>query len=423
MKKDEKNAKTEFVCASCLHILGEKEKTLPRQFLNQFSQDETNNRICSLCGQKINCNQKENQDISLLESALQNKNIKVIAFTAPSVRVALGDEFGFSAGENVEGKMVSAIKELGFFKVFDMNVSADFTVVEEAHELLKRLETKSNLPIFTSCCPGWVNYCKKLYPEFVPNLSTVKSPQQIFGALLNTYFAKENNFQSTDMFVVSIVPCLAKKSELLTKNINSNVGLDVDLAITTKELADLIKKRNIDFPSLENQTFDDFFGSASGAGAIFGNTGGVTEAIVRSSHVMLSLPEKQNLEYKMVRGFENIKEATISLGDKKLNVAVIIGLKNVPKIMEQIKQDPNKYQFVEVMACEGGCIGGAGQPRPQNIEFQELLQKRAKSLYQSESKKPIRVSFSNKDVQKVYGSFLGEVGGKKAKTILHRKYD
>lgn len=423
MKKYEKNAKTEFVCASCLHILGEKEKTLPKQSLNQFSQNETNNQICSLCGQKINCNQKENQDISLLESALQNKNIKVVAFTAPSVRVALGDEFGFSAGENVEGKMVSAIKKLGFFKVFDMNVAADFTVVEEAHELLERLEKKSNLPIFTSCCPGWVNYCKKLYPEFIPNLSTVKSPQQIFGALLNTYFAKENNFQSTDMFVVSIVPCLAKKSELLTKNINSNVGLDVDLAITTKELADLIKKRNIDFSSLENQTFDDFFGSASGAGAIFGNTGGVTEAIVRSSHVMLSLPEKQNLDYKMVRGFENIKEATISLGDKKLNVAVIIGLKNVPKIMEQIKQNPNKYQFVEVMACEGGCIGGAGQPRPQNIDFQELLKKRAKSLYQSESKKPIRISFSNKDVQKVYGSFLGDVGGEKAKTILHRKYD
>lgn len=418
-----KNAKNEFVCASCFHILGEKEKTLPKQFLNQFNESEESDQTCSMCGQKINFSQKENQDLALLESALQNKNIKVIAFTAPSVRVALGDEFDFSAGENVEGKMVSAIKKLGFFKVFDMNVSADFTVVEEAHELLKRLETNSNLPVFTSCCPGWVNYCKKLYPELIPNLSTVKSPQQIFGALLNTYFAKENNLQSTDMFVVSIVPCLAKKSELLTKNINSNIGLDVDLAITTKELANLIKKRNIDFSSLENQTFDDFFGSASGSGAIFGNTGGVTEAIIRSSHMMLSLPEKQNLEYKMVRGFENIKEATISLGDKKLNVAVIIGLKNVPIIMEQIKQDPNKYQFVEVMACEGGCIGGAGQPRPQNVEFKELLQKRAKSLYQSETKKQTRVSFENKDVKKVYDSFLGEIGGEKAKKILHRKYD
>lgn len=422
MKENVKKIKNEYVCTSCAHILGEKNKTLPKDFLESHSFEQAGGKTCSICGQKIRIDQQENQDILLLESALQNKKIKVIGFTAPSVRVALGDEFGCSAGENVESKMVSAIKKLGFFKVFDMNVSADFTTLEEAHELLQRLETNKNLPVFTSCCPGWVNYCKKIYPEISAHLSTVKSPQQIFGALLNTYFAKKHNLESTDMFVVSIVPCLAKKSELLSENNNSNVGLDVDLAITTKELATLIKKNKIDFKSLERADFDDFFGTASGAGAIFGNTGGVTEAIIRTAHGMLSLPQKKNLEYEMVRGFDNIKEATIPLGEKSLHVAVVIGLKNVPKIMDEIKKNPNKYQFVEVMACEGGCIGGAGQPRPQNIEFKTLLEKRAKSLYESELKKPIRESHKNKSLKDVYSSFLGEVGGEKAKMLLHRKH-
>lgn len=422
MKKNVKKLKNEYVCTSCAHILGEKNKTLPTVFLEEHNIEQKNGETCSICGQKIKINEQENQDVLLLESALQNKNIKVIGFTAPSVRVALGDEFGCDAGENVEKKMVSAIKKLGFFRVFDMNVSADFTVVEEAHELLQNLETKSNLPIFTSCCPGWVNYCKKIYPEFSSHLSTVKSPQQIFGALLNTYFAKKHNLESTDMFVVSIVPCLAKKSELLSEKNNSNLGLDVDLAITTKELATLIKKCNIDFNMPPNADFDDFFGTASGAGAIFGNTGGVTEAIIRSAHGMLSLSQKENLEYKMVRGFDNIKEAIIPLGEKSLHVAVVIGLKNVPKIMEQIKRNPNKYQFVEVMACEGGCIGGAGQPRPQNADFKNILEKRAKSLYESEIKKPVRESHKNQCLKEVYSSFIGEVGGEKANQLLHRKH-
>lgn len=422
MKKNAKKLKNEYVCTSCAHILGEKNKTLPTVFLEEHNIEQKNGETCSICGQKIKINEQENQDVLLLESALQNKNIKVIGFTAPSVRVALGDEFGCDAGENVEKKMVSAIKKLGFFRVFDMNVSADFTVVEEAHELLQNLETKSNLPIFTSCCPGWVNYCKKIYPEFSSHLSTVKSPQQIFGALLNTYFAKKHNLESTDMFAVSIVPCLAKKSELLSEKNNSNLGLDVDLAITTKELATLIKKCNIDFNMLPNADFDDFFGTASGAGAIFGNTGGVTEAIIRSAHGMLSLSQKENLEYKMVRGFDNIKEAIIPLGEKSLHVAVVIGLKNVPKIMEQIKRNPNKYQFVEVMACEGGCIGGAGQPRPQNADFKNILEKRAKSLYESEIKKPVRESHKNQCLKEVYSSFIGEVGGEKANQLLHRKH-
>lgn len=415
--------KNKYICASCAHILGEKNQTLPEQVLTQFNFLQTNGKICSICGQKIESEENQNKDILLLESALKNPKIKVVGFTAPSVRVALGDEFGFEMGANVEGKMVSAIKKLGFFKIFDMNTAADFTVVEEAKEFAKRLEENKNLPVFTSCCPGWVNYCTKLYPSLVPNLSTVKSPQQIFGSLINTYFAKSENLASTDMFVVSIVPCLAKKSELLTENINTSEGFDVDVAITTKELATIIKNHNIDFANLEDEQFDNFFGSASGAGAIFGNTGGVTEAIVRSLNGMLSQKDKMILEYKMVRGLENIKEATISVGDKSISVAVVIGLRNVPKIIEEIKQNPNKYQFVEVMACEGGCIGGAGQPKPENCDKIELLKHRAKSLYESEIKKPVRLSHENAGLKKVYSSFLGTIGGEKAKELLHRTYE
>lgn len=415
--------KNKYICASCAHILGEKNQTLPEQVLTQFNFLQTNGKICSICGQKIENEENQNKDILLLESALKNPKIKVVGFTAPSVRVALGDEFGFEIGANVEGKMVSAIKKLGFFKIFDMNTAADFTVVEEAKEFAKRLEENKNLPVFTSCCPGWVNYCTKLYPSIASNLSTVKSPQQIFGSLINTYFAKSENLASTDMFVVSIVPCLAKKSELLTKNINTSEGFDVDIAITTKELATIIKNHGIDFANLKDEQFDNFFGSASGSGAIFGNTGGVTEAIVRSLNGMLSQKDKKILEYKMVRGLENIKEATISVGDKSISVAVVIGLRNVPKIIEEIKQNPNKYQFVEVMACEGGCIGGAGQPKPENCDKIELLKHRAKSLYESEIKKPVRLSHENAGLKKVYSSFLGEIGGTKAKELLHRTYE
>lgn len=415
--------KNKYICASCAHILGEKNQTLPEQVLTQFNFLQTNGKICSICGQKIENEENQNKDILLLESALKNPKIKVVGFTAPSVRVALGDEFGFEIGANVEGKMVSAIKKLGFFKIFDMNTAADFTVVEEAKEFAKRLEENKNLPVFTSCCPGWVNYCTKLYPSIASNLSTVKSPQQIFGSLINTYFAKSENLASTDMFVVSIVPCLAKKSELLTENINTSEGFDVDIAITTKELATIIKNHGIDFANLEDEQFDNFFGSASGSGAIFGNTGGVTEAIVRSLNGMLSQKDKKILEYKMVRGLENIKEATISVGDKSISVAVVIGLRNVPKIIEEIKQNPNKYQFVEVMACEGGCIGGAGQPKPENCDKIELLKHRARSLYESEIKKPVRLSHENAGLKKVYSSFLGEIGGTKAKELLHRTYE
>ncbi|MBR2908878.1 MAG: iron hydrogenase small subunit [Clostridia bacterium] len=415
------------ICESCAHIMQEKGESFESLEFDRFSlayECKNINEYCEICGQLIiNKNQEDQEkDLSLLESALSNKNLKVICFTAPSIRVSLGDEFGFSAGENVEGKMVSALKKLGFYAVFDMNTSADFTIIEEAKELEKRIKSGENLPMFTSCCPGWVNYCTKVCKEFIPNLSTCKSPQQMFGSLLNTYYAERLGVKSTDLFIVSIVPCLAKKLEHKQEGINSSVGLDVDVAITTREIAKLIKKNNLKLKNLRDEKFDDFFGCASGAGAIFGNTGGVMEAVLRSFGDSITQKEQKMLEYEMVRGIDSIKRAEVKIGNKVLKLAVVMGLKNVNVILNELRQDPKKYDFVEVMACEGGCIGGAGQPPVGTCVLDNLLEERAKGLYALEKNKEHRKAHKNPAVLKVYNDFLGEVGGEKAKKLLHRTY-
>ena len=417
------------LCESCFHIKQEKGELFEGAEYDCFSLAYEcqigGGDKCVNCGQKLSDKEtvsSSEKDLLLLESALNNKNLKVICFTAPSIRVSLGDEFGFEAGANVEGKMVSALKKVGFDVVFDMNTAADFTILEEAEELKRRLIENKNLPMFTSCCPGWVNFCTKVCKEFVPNLSTCKSPQQMFGALLNTYYAERLGVNSTDLFVVSIVPCLAKKLELKQEGINSNVGFDVDLAITTREITKLLKKNNIDLKNVEEQNFDSFFGSASGAGAIFGNTGGVMEAVLRSVGESLTGREQANLEYKMVRGIDGVKRAELSFGERMLRVAVVMGLKNVNVVLNELKQDPKRYDFVEVMACEGGCIGGAGQPLTNNIELEDLLKKRSKGLYEVELKKENRKAHNNTAVLQVYKDYIGKVGGAKAKKLLHRKY-
>lgn len=417
------------LCDSCFHIKQERGEIFEGAEYDCFSlayecQIHGGDK-CINCGQDIvdiEAVSASEKDIALLESALANKNLKVICFTAPSIRVSLGDEFGFKAGANVEGKMVSALKKLGFYNVFDMNTAADFTILEEAEELKKRLEKNENLPMFTSCCPGWVNFCTKVCKDFVPNLSTCKSPQQMFGSILNTYYAERLGVDSTDLFIVSIVPCLAKKLENKQENINSNIGLDVDLAITTREIAKILKKNNIDLQNVDEQNFDNFFGASSGAGAIFGNTGGVMEAVLRSLGDSLTKQEQKNLEYKMVRGMDGIKRAEVKFGDRTLKLAVVMGLKNVNMILNELKSEPSKYDFIEVMACEGGCIGGAGQPINSDIELSELLKKRADGLYQVELKKENRKAHKNPAVLQVYKDYIGKIGGTKAKKLLHRKY-
>ena len=422
----EKNFYLLNYCDSCLHIMQEKGEieSLTADDLSLNNGNE-GGKYCLSCGQPLPNALIKNAEggLELLESALSNKNLKVICFTAPSVRVSLGDEFGCPAGENVVGKMVSALKKLGFHAVFDMNTAADFTILEEASEFVSRLKTGKNLPMFTSCCPGWVNFAKKVYPKLLKNLTTCKSPQQMFGALINNIYAPKNNLRSTDIFVVSIVPCLAKKLELKAEGINTSVGLDVDVAITTKEIAKLIKLRGIDFNKLENEKFDSFFGASSGAGAIFGNTGGVMEAVLRTACDSLTKTELNNLDYKMVRGLDGIKRAQIKAGDKTINIAVVTGLKNVGSIISEIEKEPNKYQFIEVMACEGGCVGGGGQPTVYGQDRESVLKARAKGLYDSELKMQVRKAHNNPAVLEIYKKYLGKVGGKKAKELLHRKYD
>ncbi len=429
MGKNKKNYCKNNYCDSCQHIMMEKGELSNLCDYECFTASNYNDcelsEVCLSCGQPLTTKEKQidfSKDLKLVESAIENKNLKVICYTAPSVRVALGEEFGLPAGTNVEGKMVSALKKLGFYAVFDMNTAADFTILEEAHEFLQRLEDGQNLPMFTSCCPGWVNFCKQVCPKYIKNLTSCKSPQQMFGALINNIYAKELGAESTDLFVVSIVPCLAKKLELRQEDLNTNVGLDVDVAITTREIASLIKMKGIDFLSLENEEFDAFFGSSSGAGAIFGNTGGVMEAVLRTVGDTASGAKKEELDYKMVRGLDGVRRASINLGKRQINLAVVTGLKNVNVIIKELELEPHKYDFIEIMACEGGCIGGGGQPAINEQLKRSTLEARSKGLYGCEEGKTHKVAHKNPAVLKIYKEYLGEIGGKIAKDLLHRKY-
>ena len=304
-----------------------------------------------------------------------------------------------------------------------MNVAADFTVVEEAKEFEKRLRENKNLPMMTSCCPGWVNYVTKFYKEFIPNLSTCKSPQQMFGALINTYYAEKVNKKSTELFVVSIVPCLAKKLEAKQSGMNSNIGYDVDAAITTTEIIDMIKKAGIDFNSLKESNFDSFFGTASGAGTIFGNTGGVMEAVLRTVCDSIADSDVSETMYELVRGQEGVRKKEIRIGDKVIKIAVISGIVNAKQVLEDIKAGKEQFDFIEVMACPGGCVGGGGQPRCINGDQQLITRERSKILYESELKLNNKKAHNNPAVKDVYQKFIGEVGGKKAHKLLHRRYD
>ena len=426
MENKQKKICPHNICESCAHVLKEKNIDIRNCNLSCFSGEICPNslsNICGICGEPIFPGFNDtNNDINILVSAINNKNLKVIFFIAPSVRVALGDEFGFPAGTNVIGKLISALKNLGAYKVFDMNSAADFTIVEEANEFKNRLEANKNLPMFTSCCPGWVGFAKKIYPEYVKNISTCKSPQQMFGSLLNTYFADVHNIKSTDMFIVSIVPCFAKKIERLGCK-NSARGYDVDLAITTTEIAKIIKTANIDFASLKESKFDNFFGSATGAGAIFGNTGGVMEAVLRTANDQISNKNARSLVYNAVRGRDGIRRATIKLGNKNVNIAVVMGLKNVNIVMNELKKDPRKYDLIEVMACEGGCTGGPGQPQTKTIiNKEETLSARINGLYEIEINCSKRKAHQNPALQKIYRKFFGAIGSKKAEKLLHRKF-
>ncbi len=379
---------------------------------------------CTFCGQCIEVCPTgaltEKDSTQIVWNKIKDKDTYVIVQTAPSIRVALGEEFGMPIGTNVEGKMVNALKQMGFDKVFDTNTGADFTIVEEGTEFIKRLQNNDNLPMITSCCPGWVKYIEMNYPENIGHLSSCKSPHEMFGALLKTYYAKKEGLDSSKMFVVSVMPCIAKKYERQREEMKQ----DVDAVITTRELAKMIKQAKIDFVNLEDAKFDDPMGEATGAAAIFGVTGGVMEAALRSVSEIVTGKPLDKISFEQVRGENGIKRSEIEIGDEKVKVVVAHGLANAQTIMEEIKSGKADYQFVEIMACPGGCITGGGQPI-KSAKIQEdvdVHKKRAEAMYSIDEKSVIRKSHKNPVLKQVYKEFLGEPNGELAHKLLHTHY-
>lgn len=383
---------------------------------------------CTFCGQCIQACPTgalhEKESINDLWIKLKDPETYVIAQTAPAVRVALGEEFQMDIGTNVTGKMVASLKRLGFDKVFDTNVGADFTIMEEAHEFLERLKEKDNMPMITSCCPSWIKFIEMNYPDLLQHLSSCKSPHQMLGSLLKTYFAKKENIDPSKIYVVSIMPCVAKKYERQRPELKNNGLYDVDNVITTRELARMIKQANIDFEKIEDQEYDMPLGETTGAGAIFGVTGGVMEAALRTAQDKLNGEDVEKFEFIEVRGEKGIKEANITINGRNLHVAVVSGLSNAKKILEELKLGKSSYDFIEVMACPGGCIMGGGQPiKNSKVRAKmDIAKLRGKALYSIDEKSKIRKSHENPIVKKVYEEFLEEPGSYRAHKLLHTTY-
>lgn len=358
--------------------------------------------------------------------ALVDPTKTVIVQTAPAVRAALGEEFGLEPGTLVTGKMVSALRKLGFDYVFDTDFAADLTIMEEGTELLHRLskhlngDKDANLPILTSCCPGWVNFFEHHFPELKDIPSTAKSPQQMFGAIAKNYFAPQIGVKREDLVVVSIMPCLAKKYERSRDEFSLNGDSDVNISISTRELAQLIRNSNINFNSLENSEFDKPLGESTGAGVIFGTTGGVIEAAVRTAYEVHTGKTLDKVDFKELRGFEGIRSATIDFDGLPVNIGIAHGLGNARKLLEDIKAGKSQYHAIEIMACPGGCIGGGGQPYHHGKV--DILKKRAQAIYQEDKNKPLRKSHENPYIIKLYDEFLGKPCGEMSHKLLHTKY-
>lgn len=378
--------------------------------------------ICVNCGQCVQTCPTgaivPKQDKNKLKEALKNKKV-CIAYTSPSVRVALGDEFGMEHGSFVQGKLITALRKIGFTYVLDVTFGADLTIMEEASELVERIKNNGTLPMFTSCCPSWVKYAEIFYPEILEHISTCKSPIGMQGEIVKNYFIKKHNLNKEDVFTVAITPCTAKKMEISREEIDGT-----DLVITTTELANMIKEEEIDFNNLEDGNYDSLLQEASGAGMIFGNTGGVMEAALRTAYHILTGEEleKEKIEFKDVRGIENVREASIEINGIKLNLAIIHKMSSAIQILEDVKNGTSKYHYIEIMNCVGGCIGGGGQPKFKINEEIQIKEKRIESLYKRDRDNKIRCCHQNPEIIKVYDEFLGKPMSPKSEELLHTTY-
>ncbi len=404
---------------------------------DNFDLEKTNDiAICVHCGQCANIcpvdSLTEKYEYNEVENLINDEDKIVIVSTAPAVRVALGELFEMEEGEFVEGKMISLLRKLGFDYVLDVNFGADITIVEEAAELVERLKNKNAImPQFTSCCPSWVKYAETYHPDFIPNLSSAKSPIGMQGATIKTYFAKKMNIDPSKIVNVTITPCSAKKYEIRREEMNASAKynniegmMDNDYIITTRELGIWAKEKGIDFASLEDSKFDKFMGEASGAGVIFGNTGGVMQAAIRTAYNYLTNePVPENLyELKSVRDLEEIKEATVNINGEDINLAVVYGTANATKLIDKIKSGEKTYHFVEVMACPGGCIGGGGQPKKKIPKRDAALKKRIESLYNRDNQLKIRSSYENEEIKELYKEFYDKPLSHLAEELLHTSF-
>ena len=378
---------------------------------------------CSLCGQCVHACPvgaiTEHDDTDKVWAALADPKTHVVVQTAPAIRATLGEEAGLPPGTLVTGKMVAALRRLGFDRVFDTDFTADLTIMEEGSELIQRLTTGGTLPVITSCSPGWVKFIEHFYPELLPNLSTCKSPQQMFGALAKTYYAKKAGIDPASIFVVSIMPCTAKKFEAARPEMNASGYRDVDVVLTSRELGRMFRESGVDWGRLADEEFDDPLGRSTGAAAIFGATGGVMEAALRTAYELVTKKELKNLDFVAVRGMTKIKEATIDLDGTKINVAVAHGLGNAKELLERIKRGEKTYHFVEIMACPGGCIGGGGQPIKTTNAVRE---QRIDAIYREDKRMPLRKSHENPAITQIYAEFLGQPLGHKSHELLHTHY-
>ena len=383
---------------------------------------------CVSCGQCIvNCPTGalyEKDDTAKVFEAIADPDKFVIVNTAPSIRVTLGEAFGYEIGTNVTGKMVAALRRLGFNKVFDTDFSADLTIMEEANELVERVKNGGVLPMITSCSPGWVKYCEHYYPDQLDHLSSCKSPQQMFGAVAKTWYAKKMNLDPKDIVVVSIMPCTAKKFECGRDDQSASGYADIDYALTTRELARMINTAGISFNNLPDEEFDNPLGEGTGAGVIFGATGGVMEAALRTAVETLTGEELKSVEFTEVRGTEGIKEAVYTVAGMEIKVCAASGLKNAEAVMEKVKNGTADYQFIEIMACPGGCVNGGGQPvQPASVRnFVDLKGIRGKALYEADKNLPLRKSHESEAIKTVYREYFEKPGSHIAHEVLHTHY-